>query len=82
MRTITTARLVPKNNEPSAIAFKSNGAEHSRYTKVGRWTTGNMGINLVKNMCRLLSRKRAVKSVSSMWEVMLKSCCRHDQYGT
>jgi hypothetical protein len=61
------------NREPSEIALSSKGAEHSRYTNVGRWIKGRIGRNFVKKVCKLLSRNRGVKSNSAALDVTLRS---------
>ena len=72
--TFAMASSVPRKREPRAIAFSSRGAEKCRNTNVERCSTGNIGMNLVKNIWRLLSRKRGVRSVSSLRLVTLWSC--------
>jgi hypothetical protein len=76
------ASLVPRKRDPRAIAFNRRGGEHSRNTNVGSWTTGNMGTNLEKNMCKQLSRNFDVRSLRVAGVVMpvkvLLSCALSD----
>lgn len=71
--TVSLASWVPIKSEPSEIALSSRGAEHSRYKNVGLCITGSMGRNLVKNVCKLLSRNRGVRSNSAAFDVTLRS---------
>jgi hypothetical protein len=70
---------VPKNSAPNAMAFNSNGEGESRKTKVGWWMIGNIGITFLKNMCKLLSRKRDVSPDSTVGVVTLQNCIGSQQ---
>lgn len=72
--TVSLASSVPTKSEPSEMAFSSKGAEHSRYTNVGLCITGSIFKSLEKNVCRLLSRNRGVRSNNAALDVTLRSC--------
>lgn len=72
--TVSLASSVPMKSEPSEMAFNSKGAEHSRYTNDGLCITGSIDTSLVKNVCKLLSRNRGVKSNNAALDVTLRSC--------
>lgn len=76
-QTFESASLLPRNRDPSATAFSSSGAEQSLKTKVGRWMTGKIGTNFVKNMCMLLSRNPGVRSAIPVGEVTLVNYARY-----
>ena len=65
MVTLTIESLGPRYKDPIAIAFKSNGCVHSRNTKVARCSTGNVGMNRQKNICKHSSRNTELSEVAS-----------------
>jgi hypothetical protein len=55
-----------------AMALRRSGWAQSRKTNVARWRTGNVGMNLTKNICRHSSRKMDVMEVDLAAAVTLE----------